>query len=84
MALEAVGEPHRPVRGGRVVRVRWACQLAVEVAPVLPAMSIRSACARTLASSSASWALADWISARAAVVSAASIDHTGIPATSLS
>ena len=69
---------------GRVVRVRWACQLAVEVAPALAAISIRSAWARSRASSSASWALADWISAMAAVVSVASIDQTGTPATAWS
>ena len=33
VGLETFREPHRPVRGGRVVRVRWACQFAVEVAP---------------------------------------------------
>ena len=45
VALEARGEPHRPVRAGRGwCEWRCACQLAVEVAPVLPAMSIRSAC----------------------------------------
>ena len=46
----AVGEPHRPVGSGRrVVRVRWACQLAVEVAPVAAATSMRSAWASSRA-----------------------------------
>ena len=68
----------------RVVRVVWACQLAVEVAPVWAAISVRSAWARSRAFSSASWACAAWTSAIAAVVSVGSIDHTGVPATELS
>ena len=40
----------------------WACQFAVEVAPVWPATSMRSAWVRSRASSSASWALAAWTS----------------------
>ena len=67
-----------------MVRVAWACQFAVEVAPVSAATSIRSAWDSSRASSSASWALADWTSAMVAVVSVASIDHTGSPATEAS
>ena len=45
---------------------------------------MRSAWARSRASSSASWALADWTSSMAAVVSVASIDQTGTSATEAS
>ena len=41
--LETRREPHGPVCAGRVVRVAWACQFAVEDAPALPARSMRSA-----------------------------------------
>ena len=68
----------------RVVRVAWACQFAVEVAPVCAAISIWSAWARTRAWSSVTWAARALSSWRAVVVSAASIDQTGISETAWS
>ena len=68
---------------GRVVLV-WAYQFAVEVAPVWPAISVRSAWVSSRASSSASWAFAAWTSERAAVVSMGSMDHTGRSAAAVS
>ena len=65
----------------RVVLVWWASQVAVEVAPDRPGMSSASAWATSRASSSASWAFAAWTSLMAVVVSVASIDHNGTPAT---
>ena len=67
-----------------MVRVAWACQFAVEVAPGAAATSVRSAWASSRASSSASWAFAACTSSMVAVVSAGSIDHTGTPATARS
>ena len=58
MGLETVRDAHGAVCAGRVVRVRWACQFAVEVAPEGTAISVRSAWASTRALSSASWASA--------------------------
>ena len=87
-AVRVRSRPSRPVASriarwaaGRVVRVRWACQLAVEVAPVAAATSMRSAWASSRVSSSASWALAAWTSSRVAVVSSGSIDQSGTVAT---
>ena len=65
----------------RVVRVVWACQLAVEVAPVAAGSSMRSACLRTRAWSSVTWAAKAPSWSRAAVVSAGSIDQIGTAAT---
>ncbi len=67
---------------GRVVLVVTACQLAVDDLAVSPAMSMRSAWVSSRASSSASWALAEWTSARALMVSVASRAHTAASARS--
>jgi hypothetical protein len=65
----------------RVVWVRWACQLAVEVAPVSAGRPIRSAWDSSRASISVSCAFAFCTSSMVAIVSAASIDHTLASAT---
>jgi len=64
-----------------VVWMWWASQVAVDGAPVWPGTSSDVACVTSRASSSASWAFAAWTSLMAVVVSAASIDHNGTPAT---
>ena len=66
----------------RVVRVAAACQFAVEDAAVSPGRSIRVAWDSARAFSSASWASALRSCSISAVVSVASIDHTGMPAIS--
>ena len=71
-------------RRARVVRVVTACQFAVEDLAVSPGRSIRVACDRSRAFSSASCASAAWTSPIASVVSAASMDHTGTSVTEVS